>query len=119
MRAIAAVLLLAVVGSGSTGAFASSGQARAALRFVTLRPLVARGDGFRPGEKVTFLVTAPGPARFALRATAGGSVLLRTTLRPRRCDAVVIQAFGSRGSRATIDRTLPVGCGGPDGPPPQ
>ena len=100
MRAKAlGVALVAVLLVGST-------QAKAAPRLALFsdQPVVVAGSGFRPYEKVRLLIT-PGPSKRDVRAGRRGlfRVLLRASM--PRCGAFAVQAFGSRGSRAMIDRT--------------
>ena len=99
--ALLGVLLGASVLVGSTPASSFS-----RLVFVSDQPVAVAGTGFHPYERVRLLVT-PGPSTRNVRAGRLGR--FRVTLRASmpRCGGVVVQALGSRGSRAMIDRTGP------------
>lgn len=75
------------------------------LRLVSQQPLVVRGVGFRPAERVVVTAITPaGPKRVAVRATATGRFNATLRLVDQPCgDAVAIRALGSRGSRAWLD----------------
>lgn len=100
MRAlgVAVCAVLALTGSAALGA----GRA-ATLAVADRDPLVIRGTRFLPREKVTLLVSAPVPRTRTLRAgpRGGFTTVFRITL--DRCDELVVQAIGSRGSRAKVD----------------
>jgi hypothetical protein len=80
-----------------------------ALRFERLRPLAVSGHGFAAREKVRVRVHAGGAsATVRVRASAGGGV--RVTFHGvavARCDPVVIDALGSTGDRAELQRRTP------------
>ncbi len=110
MNALGALLLASLAASGSAGAETSERRPAArepALRITSLRPLTVRGHHFRPQERVKLLINAGGPAARAVTASADGAFIVRTGLRVERCSAVVVQAIGNRGSRATIDAPMP------------
>jgi hypothetical protein len=117
------VLLLATTAvaalSGLVGAETSGSQGVrfAELAIVSSDPLVVRGTGFRPAERVKLLVTAAGlrGTGGAARASRAGSFAVRLLVAASPREAVVVQAFGTRGTFATAQisvttRTL--------GPPP-
>lgn len=106
MRAVA-VLLLAALALAAPGMTGASSPAKTELRIGSLNPLTVRGTGFRPREKVTLRVTAPRPVARSVRASAAGSFSIRLRIRVGRCVAVVIQATGSRGSRASASLDQP------------
>lgn len=82
--------------------------AKPALRPLDLDPLTLRGTAFKSGERVKVLVSAPGFARARLvRADARGRFRVSFAVSPGRCDFVVVQAIGVRGSRATFRRDVP------------
>jgi hypothetical protein len=84
-----------------------------ALRPLDLDPLTLRGTAFKPGERVKLLLSAPPVSRTkAVRAGELGRFRVVFAIAPGRCDAVVVQAIGSRGSRATFRRDAP-DCVGP------
>jgi hypothetical protein len=73
------------------------------LAFVSYEPVVVAGSGFRSYERIRVLVS-PGPVTRTIRAGRLGR--FRVTVRTSfpRCGGLVVQALGSRGSRAMIDR---------------
>ena len=74
------------------------------LGIVRTVPLTIRGAGFRPGERIRVLATGAGTDTKRVFATAAGAFTLRLRVRVGRCTALVVQAFGTAGSRAMIDR---------------
>lgn len=105
-------LIVASVALGSLTACASAAvpdetvaPKRPRLVLADLQPLVVTGTGFRAGERVRLIVSANRVVERTVRAGATGR--LRTTFGfgIGRCDPVVVQAFGARGSRAHVDVT--------------
>ena len=78
---------------------------RPRLVLADLQPLVVTGTGFRDGERVRLLVTAGRVVERTVRANANGRFRTEFGFRLGRCDAVVVQALGGRGSRAQVDMT--------------
>ena len=77
--------------------------ARPTLRPLDLNPLTLAGSGFRANERVTLLVAAPPVVKSTkLRANTRGRFRVVFRVKVGRCDAVVVQAIGARGSRATF-----------------
>jgi len=117
MRAVGIALLLLVAGvaCGSAGASSSgerdASRSRPALGIVGLDPLTVRGRGFVPRERVKLLLGTP-PRTTSARADGRGRFTVRFGIRAARCSGAVVQAFGSRGSRAQVDVTAP-GCAAP------
>jgi hypothetical protein len=111
--AVLALVLLAGVACGSAGADPSgedrNPRPRAVLTIVSVDPLTLRGKRFVPGERIKFIMGSPIPRMKAARADALGRVTVSFKITPGRCDGVVVQAFGSRGSRAMADAPVP-GC---------
>lgn len=107
---IAVLALLVGVACGNAGASSSSGsdesRSRPTLSIVSLDPLTVRGRKFVAGERVKLLLGAPTRTK-AARADARGRFTVRFRIGTERCSAVVVQAFGSRGSRALVDVTAP------------
>jgi hypothetical protein len=94
------VKLLAVI---AAVALAGGGAATPRLRAVDLDPLTLTGSGFRANERVRLLVAAPPVVKSRLvRAGARGRFRAAFALKVGRCDSVVVQAIGLRGSRATF-----------------
>ena len=87
---------------------ATGGAAKPALRPLDLDPLTLRGTSFKPGERVELLVAGPGATRAkTVRAGRRGRFRVVFAVSPGRCDSVVVQALGSRGSRATFRHDVP------------
>lgn len=94
----ARVKLLALIGI----ALLSGGTATPTLRPVDLDPLTLAGANFRANERVKLLLSAP-PVSSSRIVRAGARGRFRVVFRVAvgRCDSVVVQAIGARGSRAT------------------
>jgi hypothetical protein len=79
------------------------------LRFERLRPLAVSGHGFAAHERVRVRVHAGGASTTVrVRASAAGGV--RATFERvavGRCDPVVIDATGSTGDHAALQRRTP------------
>ena len=96
--------LLALVGI----ALVSGGAAKPALRPVDFDPLTLSATGFRANERVRLLVSAPAVVSSrTVRATDRGRFRVVFRFAVRRCDSVVVQAIGARGSRAAFHRDAP------------
>jgi hypothetical protein len=93
------VALCALLQAGRTSASTAP-----QLRIVSTKPAVVVGVGFRPHEKVRLLIT-PGPSIRTVRAGERGRFRAAIRLAVPRCGSFVVQALGSKGSRAMIDRT--------------
>jgi hypothetical protein len=112
-RSIAVVVLVACVALATGATTAASPATRPKLQALDLQPLVVRGTAFRPYERVKLILSADVAAGKTLKASRTG----RFTTRFRavgigRCEGFVLQALGSRGSRATLERLTP-GCAEP------
>ncbi len=97
--------LLALIGI----ALVSGGAAaKPALRPVDLDPLTLSATGFRANERVKLLLSAP-PVSSTRTVRAGVRGRFRVVFRVGlgRCDSVVVQAIGARGSRASFHRDAP------------
>lgn len=84
------------------------------LRFEGLRPLAVSAHGFAAHEKVRMRVHAGG-ASATVRARASAAGGLRVTfkgLAVAGCDPVVIDATGSTGDRAELQRRNPACASG-------
>lgn len=79
-----------------------------ALASLTLTgaPPVLHGAHFKPHELVRVLVAAPSRS-IRVRATAAGTFTVRLPVAPTRRRGVVVQAFGSLGSRASVGMLAP------------
>ena len=109
----ALVAIVLAVGCGSAGATPSGSddeaRKRATLSIVSVSPLTVTGKRFVAHERVKLLVGSPAPRMKAARADARGRFTVRFKIKADRCESVVVQAFGSGGSRAMADSTVP-GC---------
>jgi len=100
------VVACAALALGSTTA--ASPTARPKLQALDLQPLVVRGTAFRPYERVKLILSADIAASRILKAGANGRFVTRfRAVSVGRCKGFVLQAFGSRGSRATLERLTP------------
>ena len=102
-----AVVLLVAVSAGAASSAETGSSKRPALRITGLSPLSVQGLNFKPLERVKLLAFADRLADRDVRAGRTGTFAVTFSLRPGRCTAFVIQAFGNRGSRAMTDRTAP------------
>jgi hypothetical protein len=92
--------------AGSTTA--ASPTARPKLQALDLQPLVVRGTAFRPYERVKLILSADVAAGRTLKAGPTGRFVTRfRAVSVGRCEGFVLQAFGSRGSRAKLERLTP------------
>jgi hypothetical protein len=104
-RVLVVVASTALVWGSTT---AASPTARPKLQAIDLQPLVVRGTAFRPYERVKLILSADVPAGRILKASADGRFLTRLgAVSVGRCEGFVLQAFGSRGSRAKLERLAP------------
>jgi hypothetical protein len=99
------VLAWGLVAAGLTGATTRAPS----LRLVTRQPLTVAGRGFEPLERVRVVASwESGEAILRTHATRSGSFLVRFSgQRLGRCDALVVRAVGSRGSRALLEPPQP------------
>jgi hypothetical protein len=103
---VLAVVACAALAWGSTTA--ASPTARPKLQALDLQPLVVRGTAFRPYERVKLILSADVAAGRILKASANGRFVTRfRAVSVGRCEGFVLQAFGSRGSRAKLERLTP------------
>lgn len=104
MRALATASLLAVFAAAGAEVATTAEQRSPTLRIVDRQPLVLRGIGFRPSERVRVTVSVDGDsAARRLRASARGvfsASFARMTLHP--CDGLFASAVGDSGSRAKL-----------------
>jgi len=103
-RLCVAAVVVVLSGSGS----AAAAPARPTLRALDYQPLVVRGTGFRRFERVKLLLSADGAASRTVKATRSGTFVARFPgVELGRCGRFVLQAIGSRGSRAELARLAP------------
>jgi hypothetical protein len=112
VRAVLALSIVAFgIGCGPAGAETEPTEQarRTQLVIVSTDPFVLRGLRFRPGERTKLLVTVGGRAvpAGAVRASRAGRFSVRLSAAVGASDAVVAQAIGARGSRATADVSTP------------
>ena len=96
--AICAVLALSASSANGAGRYAT-------LAISDRSPLTIRGARFSPNEKVTLLVSGRIQRTRSVRAGSRGGFTTVFRVGLGRCDALVVQAFGNRGSRAQVDLT--------------
>lgn len=100
MRALGVAVCAVLALTGSTALGAGRG---ATLAVADREPLTIRGSRFLPREKVRLLVSGPVPLTRTVRAGSRGGFTTVLRLRLGRCDELVVQAIGSRGTRAQLD----------------
>jgi hypothetical protein len=91
------------------GGLAADQAKRPRLQILDTSPLTIRGTGFEARERVRLLVGSPKPLSKSVKAGVRGRFVARFAVHAGHGEAVVVQAIGSRGSRATIDITTPHG----------
>ena len=96
-------------------------SARPALAVADETPVVLRGSGFKPGERVrVFLQAGEGKWTRTTEAGSAGGFTVRFPLALPGCGQPSAHAFGSEGSRARllparrVDRSCGPGSGLPD-----
>ena len=105
MRTLAAIVLVALgTACGAAAQVEGDSARKARVEIVRTAPLTIRGTGFKAGERVRLLATGDGVETRRIAATTAGSFTARFGLPAGRCTALVVQAIGNMGSRATIDR---------------
>jgi len=78
----------------------------ASLRVVHERPFAVSGAAFAPGERVVVQLMYGRMATRRTVASSTGAFVIRFRVSIPRCRRYVVQAFGSRGTRArAISRT--------------
>lgn len=99
MRAAGVAVLMLVFALPSWGA-----QPRhATLQLASRAPLTIAGRGFGAGEAVAVTAATAGTARtVGVTARRNGSFRARFELRLDRCNALVVRAAGSLGTRAVL-----------------
>ena len=100
---------LAVLAALAAFALPAREQAAPAIRPVTLVPLVVRGTGFAPRERVRLAIRAGRSHAHVRRVVAGATGRFRVRfgllIAIEPCDGrLTFTATGSRGSRATYSR---------------
>jgi hypothetical protein len=98
--AIAAALLAALLGVGSTHAAGETAK-RPVLRIVDRQPVTVNGVSFKARERVRVTITSGDIRRTrTIRATPRGAFTVQFDLRLGRCASLSATASGSLGSRA-------------------
>lgn len=92
------VLGFVLASASASGAAAT----RPTLRVVDRTPVVIRGVGFAPEERVTVVVAAGPRSSRRVSTNANGAFVARFKLVLGRCTRYSVQAFGSTGSRARL-----------------
>ena len=102
------IVLVTCVALAADSTSAASPMARPRLQALDLQPLVVRGTAFRPYERVKLILSADVAAGKTLKASGAGRFTTRfRAVSVGRCEGFVLQAFGSRGSRAKLERLTP------------
>jgi hypothetical protein len=114
--ALAAGVCSLAAAASVAAASGSDTSRRASLHVLDMQPLVVRGTGFEPNERVRLMLSvAEGQRWRATKAGAEGRFTMRFDASIGGCGRFSVQAFGSRGSRA---RLLPlraqIECVSPD-----
>jgi hypothetical protein len=107
--ALAATLALLAAGCGAaqheasdTGTSSAPASGKAQLAPAGQKPLVVKGTGFRPNEKVT--VAAKGIQSQQVSALADSSGSFEATFeKVNSCDSITVTATGSAGSHAEFN----------------
>ena len=109
--------LILIVGALLAAQTASAVQQRTRIMIVDQAPLVVRGTGFKPAERVTVTVShGKAVYRKAATATATGVVMARWKVpMATTCASTFVLAVGSEGSRATY-KTVANDCAQPKAP---
>jgi hypothetical protein len=101
--------LVVIVALGAAGAALAGPEAsKPSLRILDAAQLTVRGTSFKPGERVKLLINAGTPMTKAVKAGPRGGFTARLGVRMNNA-TVVVQAIGTRGSRAMVDVTAPHG----------
>jgi hypothetical protein len=98
------VLAAAAVAATAVAAPPTQAGTTAKLRLVSERPLVVRGSGFRPAERVVVTaLTATEPKRVVVRASGTGRFGATFRLPNQPCGkAFAVRAVGGTGRIATV-----------------
>ena len=110
MNRIATVIVafLVLVPAGAAAQQAAAGKAK--LRVMSAAPLKVKGTGFAPSERVLVGVRGrQGLTRKRVTAgRSGGWVLSFPGIGYERCSGLIVNAVGSRGSRAGVKLPQPL-----------
>jgi hypothetical protein len=112
---VACACLLGAASSAAAGPEAAAGR-QASLRAIDLQPLIVRGIGVEPGERVRLILSSAAEQRWRTTvATPRGSLTMGFGVSIGGCGRFTVQAFGSRGSRARLFPTrTQIDCVSPD-----
>jgi len=105
VKVLALGLVLAAAGTAS-----AAPPRVASLRVVHERPLVVSGVGFAAGERVVVQLMHGQVATRRTIASSAGAFVVRFRLSIPRCRGYVVQAFGSRGTRARVISRTHLDC---------
>ena len=103
--------------AASVAAARGSGTDRSAsLHAVDMQPLVVRGSGFESSERVRLMLSSSAGQRWrTTEAGSAGGFTMRFDISVGACGRFMIQAVGSRGSRARLmPRRAQIDCVSPD-----
>jgi hypothetical protein len=105
MRQVGVTLVLFAGLALASASVSGAAATRPTLRVVDRTPVVIRGAGFEPGERVTVVLAAQSRWSKRVTATSSGTFVVRFKVVLGRCSRYSIQAFGSTGSRARLAPT--------------
>lgn len=88
-------------------ALAADAAVRPRLLIASIDPVVVAGSGFRAGERVRLVVSGDVVAKRLVIANVRGRFVARFAVRGGPCKAVLVQALGSRGVRASVRMDAP------------
>jgi hypothetical protein len=103
--------------AASVGAASGSDTGRlASLHALDMQPLVVRGSGFEPSERVRLMLSSGAGQRWrTTEAGSAGRFTMGFDISVGACGRFMVQAFGSRGSRARLmPRRAQIDCVSPD-----
>jgi hypothetical protein len=103
------VILLALLAFSAAVASAAS-STRPSLRLMDRSPVSVRGAGFLGGERVTVHLSAGSRSSKVVTAGGRGGFVARFARSLPRCTRYSVQAFGSKGSRASLRSGIAPDC---------
>jgi hypothetical protein len=102
MRQVGVILTLVLGFALATASTSGAVVIRPTLRLADRTPVVIRGAGFAPHERVTVVVASGSRSSSRVSSNANGAFIARFKFALGRCARYSVQAFGSTGSRAHL-----------------